>query len=327
MVKHGKHFSRNMGCGRSQKYAARKKLGEHFAGGHFGTVTAHSQRFNLCCDFMRDELNITDLSKIKTEHLMSYAAHLKKLMNYKKIAISTATNRLSSCNVVLKIMRGDRRVRIDSICEVLGDKRSYIRRKIPNGMDRCEVSLLQKKLADSGHTRVAAIVGLTRACGMRLREAILADLPRLKREILIAGKFNIQNGTKGGRSGAFAPRWILATEDARTAIDYAIEVSPRGSRNLLSTTETYKEFLYKQVNSARETLHWNAIKGFHELRAAYSCSRFEQITGYPAPVISKRIHLNPADKKIDKSARIIISRELGHNRIEVTNSYLGSNTK
>ncbi len=33
---------------------------------------------------------------------------------------------------------------------------------------------------------------------MRLREAILADLPRLKREAEQYGKINIQDGTKGG---------------------------------------------------------------------------------------------------------------------------------
>ncbi len=47
---------------------------------------------------------------------------------------------------------------------------------------------------------------------MRLREAIWADLPRLKREAEHYGKINIQDGTKGGRSGASAPRWIMANK-------------------------------------------------------------------------------------------------------------------
>lgn len=327
MAKHGKHDSINMGGGRSAKYAVRNKLSEHFAGGHFETVRAHSQRFNLCCSWIKNQFAITDLREIRAEHLMSYAAHVKQLMIDKKIAVSTATNRLSSANVVLEIMRGDTRVRIGSICEVLGEKRSYIRRKTPHGLRIDEVSVLQQKLVDAGYARVAAIVGLARSSGMRLREAILADLPRLQREAASVGKINVQNGTKGGRSGAFAPRWIPATKAIRAAIDYAIEVSPRGSRNLLSVTEMYKSFLRKQVNSARKILHWNAIKGFHELRAAYACSRHEQLTGHPAPVISKRNNLCPEDRKIDKAARKIISRELGHERIEICNCYIGSNTK
>lgn len=316
-----------MGRGRNPKYASRNKLEEHFAGGHFGTVTAHSQRFNLFCDWMKEHLGITDLHKTTAEHLMSYAAHVKHLMIDGEIAVSTATNRVSSCNVVFEIMRGDTRVRIDKISEVLGEKRSYIRRRAPKGMCLDEVAALQQQLVDVGYTRASAIVGLARASGMRLREAILADLPRLQREASSEGKINIQDGTKGGRRGAFAPRWIPATNAVKTAIDYAIAVSPRSSRNLLSPNEKYKDFLRREVNGARKKLHWRGIKGFHELRAAYACSRYEQLTGHPAPVILKHMRLSANDRIIDKKSRKIISLELGHDRIEITNSYLGSNTK
>jgi hypothetical protein len=57
--------------------------------------------------------------------------------------------------------------------------------------------------------RVATTAQLARATSMRLRlrlrEAILADLPRLQREAEQLGSINIQDDTKGGRSGAKAP--------------------------------------------------------------------------------------------------------------------------
>lgn len=43
---------------------------------------------------------------------------------------------------------------------------------------------------------------LARETSMRLREAILAELPRLHRESKNFGRIDIQDGTKGGRSGA-----------------------------------------------------------------------------------------------------------------------------
>ncbi|AQY68537.1 hypothetical protein PverR02_26985 [Pseudomonas veronii] len=52
------------------------------------------------------------------------------------------------------------------------------------------------------HHRVYAIVHLARETSMRLREAILAELPRLHRESKNFGRIDIQDGTKGGRSGA-----------------------------------------------------------------------------------------------------------------------------
>jgi hypothetical protein len=62
---------------------------------------------------------------------------------------------------------------------------------------------------------VAAIVLLTRATRIRPRDAILADLPRLLREAKHLGIINIQDGTKGGRSGASAPRWVVANEEVK----------------------------------------------------------------------------------------------------------------
>jgi hypothetical protein len=322
-----KRHSKNMKENHNMNKLVRSKLSEHFSGGHYGTVAAHSQRFNLALDWFKKQYDITELRKITTEHLMGYAAYLKQLLADSQIAISTATNRVSSCNVALKIMRGDNRVRIDEIGKVLGEKRSYIRRKIPDGMCMDEVTVLQCQLIEIGHARLAAIVGLARACGMRLREAILADLPRLKREAANFKEINIQEGTKGGRRGKFAKRLIPVTDALRAAIDYALEVSPRSSRNLLSPSETYIAFLRKEVNRARTILKWHGIKGIHELRATYACSRYEQITGHPASIISKRKNLSPIDKDIDKKARKTISHELGHVRAEVTNAYTGSNTK
>jgi hypothetical protein len=156
---------------------------------------------------------------------------------------------------------------------------------------------------------------------MRLREAILADLPRLQREAGQLGKINIQDGTKGGRSGASAPRWIAVTDQIRGALDRAWEASPCRSRNLLAPNESYKEFTQAIVRPARDILHERGLKGFHELRAAYACERYEQLTGFPAPVNGGRGHRE--NRELDQHARKQISLELGHNRIEVVSAYIG----
>lgn len=64
---------------------------------------------------------------------------------------------------------------------------------------------------------------------MRLREAILADLPRLSSEAHDLGKINIQDGTKGDRAGASAPRWIEVDRHIRGSLEFAIHVSPAGN--------------------------------------------------------------------------------------------------
>ncbi|MCJ8170782.1 integrase domain-containing protein [Atopomonas sediminilitoris] len=327
MAKYGKHNAKNFGHGRSPKHAAKNALRAHCGNGRFATVEAHSQRFNLFCDWMRINLGIDDLRKISHENLVSYADHLKAQMQEEEISVATAHNRISSCNVVFKILRGDNKIRIDKIGVLLDKKRTFIRTSPPNGTNTNSVALLQEHLVAKDLERVAAIVGLARACGMRLREAILSNLPRLRNEASKRGEINIQDGTKGGRKGAFAERWIPATDAVKAAIDYAIEVSPKSSKNLLSPEESYISFLRGPIEKARRSGFINIIKGFHELRAAYACQRYEELVGHPSPVISKRKILSEQEKESDREGRQVISKELGHNRTEITNSYLGSSTK
>ena len=90
---------------------------------------------------------------------------------------------------------------------------------------------------------------------MRLREAILADLPRLSREARDIGKINIQDGTKGGRAGATAPRWIMVDDHILGALELAAQVSPKGSHNLIAPHESYLNALQKIIRPARTILH------------------------------------------------------------------------
>jgi hypothetical protein len=156
---------------------------------------------------------------------------------------------------------------------------------------------------------------------MRLREAILADLPRLKREAKQFGKINIQDGTKGGRSGALAPRWIRVDDHIRDALRYAEQVSPDGSRNLVESNESYLDFQKGIIRPAREILHTHNLKGFHELRAAYACECYEQITHHPAPINGGDCY--QLDRRLVQAALIQISYELGHGRFDVVSAYIG----
>jgi len=191
----------------------------------------------------------------------------------------------------------------------------------PDGQDQKQLQRLLQALVEQKHERVAAIVMLARTTGMRLREAILADLPRLHREAKHLGRINIQDGTKGGRSGASAPRWITANDQVNGALQSALEVSPVGSRNLLSKDESYAAFLQRAVLPARGILQTHGLKGFHELRAAYACERYHQLTGHAAPV--QRSNGYSINHDLDRRARKTISLELGHYRVDVVSAYIG----
>ena len=319
----GRRDGRNFGYGRQLSYAGPQALKDLFAGGHFATVKAHSDRWQAFVRWCRSENGpgYNDARQIDRRTLQDYAAYLRQQIQQGELCIATAQNRLSSVNRTLAALRGDQDMRIASPSQALGLQRSSVRTRAPDGQDRQQLRRVLEVLGKQQHERVAAIVLLARETGMRLREAILADLPRLHREAEHLGRINIQDGTKGGRSGASAPRWVVANEEVKAALQLAHHASPPGSRNLLARDESYAAFLQQTVLPAREILHEQGLKGFHELRAAYACERYEQLTGHVAPVNGGRGYR--IDRGLDQQARQQISLELGHYRVDVVSAYIG----
>jgi hypothetical protein len=319
----GRRDGRNFGYGRQLSYAGPQALRDLFGGGHYGTVKAHSDRWQAFVRWCRSEdgPGFNDARQIDRQTLLDYVGHLRQQVEHGELAIATAQNRLSSVNRTMAALRGDQYVKVVSPSKALGMQRTSVRRSVPQGQDREHVKRVVDVLCGHQQSRAAAMAQLARATGMRLREAILADLPRLQREAKQLGRINIQDGTKGGRSGVSAPRWITVDEHIRDALAFALQVSPDGSRNLLALHESYRDFQQRSVRPAREILHTHNLKGFHELRAAFACERYEQITQHPAPINGGSCY--QLDRHLDQEARVQISYGLGHGRIDVVSAYIG----
>jgi len=272
----GRRDGRNFGYGRQLSYAGPQALKDMFGGGHYGTVKAHCDRWQAFVKWCRSEEGpgINDARQIDRKVLADYAAYLRDVVGRGDLAVSTAQNRLSSVNRTMAALRGDEYVKLPSPSKALGMQRSGVRHSVPQGQDREQVKQIVDTLCRHHQLRAAAIVLLARATGMRLREAILADLPRLSREAKELGRINIQEGTKGGRAGASAPRWISVNDQVREALGFAQQVSPAGSRNMIAPQESYLSLLQQIIRPARDILHALNLKGFHELRAAYACERY-----------------------------------------------------
>ena len=322
----GRRDGRNFGYGRQLSYAGPQALKDMFGGGHYGTVKAHCDRWRAFVKWCRSEQGpgINDARQIDWKVLADYAAYLRDVVRRGDLAVSTAQNRLSSVNRTMAALRGDQCVKLPSPSKALGMQRSGARHSVAQGQNREQVKQIVDALCRHDLLRAAAIILLARATGMRLREAILADLPRLSREANDLGRINIQDGTKGGRAGASAPRWIAVDDHIRDALNSARQITPTGSRNLIAPNENYLNVLQEVVRPARNILHAHNLKGFHELRAAYACERYEQITQHRAPINGG--HCCQIDRSLDREARKQISYELGHGRIDVVGAYIGGRT-
>lgn len=319
----GRRDGRNFGYGMQLSYAGPQALEDMFGGGHYGTVKAHCDRWQAFVKWCRSKQGpgINDARQIDRKVLADYAEYLRDMIRRDDLAVSTAQNRLSSVNRTMAALRGDQCVKLPSPSKALGMQRSGVRHSVPQGQDRKQVKQIVDVLCRNHQLRAAAIVLLARATGMRLREAILADLPRLSREANKLGRINIQDGTKGGRTGVSAPRWIAVNDHVRCALEFALRVSPAGSRNLIAPHESYFDVLQNVVRPARDTLHAQNLKCFHELRTAYACKRYEQITQHPALISGGQCC--QVDRHLDREARRQISYELGHGRIDVIAAYIG----
>jgi len=323
MARVGKRGERNFGYGRQLSYAGPQALKDMFGGGHYGTVKAHSDRWQPFVRWCRSETGpgVNDARQIDRQVLADYAMYVRRQVERGELAVSTEQNRLSSVNRTMAALRGDQYVKVPSPSKALGMQRCATRQTGPQGQNRVQIKQIVDALCKGGQVRVAAIVQLARSTGMRLREAILADLPRLSREAKHLGKINIQDGTKGGRAGASAPRWIVVDEHILDALAIAAQVSPAGSRNMVAPSESYQDVVHGIAQHAREVLHAHNLKGFHELRATFACERYEQITQHRAPVNGGQCYA--IDRRLDREARMQISRELGHGRIDVVAAYIG----
>jgi len=222
----GRRDGRNFGYGRQLSYAGPQALKDLFGGGHYGTVKAHSDRWLAFVRWCRSEdgPGLNDARQIDWQTLLDYVSHLRNQVEQGALDIATAQNQLSSVNRTMAALRGDQYVKVPSPSKALGMRRTSVRRSVPQGQDREHVKRIVGVLCAHQQPRAAAIAQLARATGMRLREAILADLPRLKREAEHYGKINIQDGTKGGRSGASASRWITVDDHIRDALRFADQV-------------------------------------------------------------------------------------------------------
>ncbi len=142
---------------------------------------------------------------------------------------------------------------------------------------------------------------MAREFGLRQREATLANLDRWQKEAAKFGKVNVKDGTKGGR-GKEVDRWVAVTEAGAAALAQALAARPTGSQNLLSpteATESYIQFVKGELAKGRSILKASGIGIHHDLRAAFACERYGQLTGHAAPVVTEkeRLTVPPINKR------------------------------
>ena len=169
-------------------------------------------------------------------------------------------------------------------------------------------------------------MGLCRELGLRSREAALLDCRKAQVQAKDSGYIDVERGTKGGRgkstitSPSRVERLVPISDSAMKALETAAILQSHKD-NLVLEHQRLPDFLSSVRHYSGAVLKRHGLNNRHDLRAAYACERYQQITDTAAPVIAgKRECL----KSLDRKARERISGELGHGRMSVVASYIGS---
>ena len=122
--------------------------------------------------------------------------------------------------------------------------------------------------------------------------------------------------TKGGRAREIPIR----SETQNAVLDRAKQLAGKGS--LIPAHKT----CVRQLKLYEGQCIRAGLSRMHGLRHAYAQRRSEEITGFRAPLAGRptRPALSIEQRALDKKARAVVSRELGHRRIAITSVYLGT---
>jgi len=120
---------------------------------------------------------------------------------------------------------------------------------------------------------------------------------------------------KGGRERTV----VIRNAEQRQILNEAHQLVKDGS--LIPVHKNYKQ----QKNSYEWQCKKAGLSAMHGLRHMYAQTRYEEITGWKAPKAGgpSSKDLTAQQRLIDRTARLQISEELGHERLEITAVYLG----
>ena len=174
------------------------------------------------------------------------------------------------------------------------------------------VKLDLKKWAKVNCLHVRATLLLQSAFGLRREEAIKFRPKIADRNTYIALK---SAWTKGGK-----PRNVpITTKHQREVLALIHKIAKTGS--LIPQGKSYVQQLkrYEQL-----TLRVK-MRNTHGLRHNYAQQRYLKLTGWKCPLAGgKRQHeMTKEEREKDRLVRLQISKELGHNRLSIKNTYLG----
>ena len=279
-----------------------KQLCKHNREGSYGTQVQRERELILIANQLH-ELGYRGMNShsIRPKHVEALVAHWLQT----GAVTGTIKNRMAACRWWA------RKVNKQNVIARSNDHYGIPNRQFMTNQSRAK-SVLAADLAKVRDAHVRMSLELQQAFGLRREEAIKfipsyadqGDHLKLK-----------PSWTKGGRARDIP----IQTPEQREVLGRAHRLAGKGSlipanRNYVLQLRMYEGHTIRA-----------GLSKMHGLRHAYAQQRYEELTGRKSPAAggqsSKSLTAGQRDR--DYEVRLIISRELGHEREQVTAVYLG----
>lgn len=171
--------------------------------------------------------------------------------------------------------------------------------------------LVEAKLAKISDERIRCSLKLQQAFGLRREECLKFQPHYADRGDKLVLK---ASWTKGGKAREIPIR----NKAQRAVLQEAHRVAGKGS--MIPPDKKYVEQLHRYEGMTK----YVGLSKMHGLRHAYAQQRYLELTGRAAPACGGKTarELTSTEKQQDREARLQISKELGHEREEITAVYL-----
>jgi site-specific recombinase XerC len=279
-----------------------KQLCQHNREGSYGTQVQRERELTLMASQLH-EIGYRGMNShsLKPKHVEALVKHWLE----NGIATGTIKNRMSA------FRWWARKVNRQNVVARSNDHYGIPNRIFVTNTNKAK-SILEVDLAKVRDEHVRMSLALQQAFGLRREEAIKFIPSYADQGDHLTLK---PSWTKGGKARIIPIR----TQDQRDVLDRAHRLAGKGS--LIPSSRNYVQQLRIYEG---HTLRAGLSK-MHGLRHAYAQKRYAELTGWQSPAAGGPISKSLTSEQItlDSEVRLIISRELGHERRQVVSVYLG----
>jgi len=265
-------------------------------------------------DLIARQLRDLGYRHVKTAHQIK-GRHVNGLIQlwkegseqYQPVTAATMKNRLASLRWVLrKVGRGSIIAASNDRYSI--DRRTYVATEskalelTPELLEQIECPYLKLSF------RLQAAFGLRRMEAIKFRPSVAYTSGA--NEIHLKGSW-----CKGGR-----PRTVPITDDAQRVLLAQVSALV-GSGSLIPAHLKYVDQLRRYEYACSKV----GLHKPHGLRHAYAQDRYTELSGLEPPVHrADAVVLTADEREVDTASRLAVSRELGHNRVDVVGAYIGT---